>query len=313
MLPSLEIVEVAPRDGLQNESKALSIDTRIELITRLVDAGCRRIEAVSFVHPRLVPQMAGAEEVVAGLPMRQGVSYIGLILNTKGAERAIETTIHELNIVVPVTNEFSIRNQGSTREQMLEHAINSVELARSAGRRVSITLAVAFGCPFHGRVSLTEVRQVLEPLMDLDIDEIAFADTIGIGVPGQVRALAGLVAPMLDGRAIRFHFHNTRNTGYANALVATELAGFDGVSLDASVGGFGGCPFAPRATGNIGTEDLLNAIRGEIELGSKEFSIGGSVQGGEILGIDIERMCEIAEWLSTKLSSPIQSMLPRVR
>jgi hydroxymethylglutaryl-CoA lyase len=314
VLKSVELVEVAPRDGLQNEARTLSIDTRIELISKLIRAGCGRIETVSFVHPKRVPQMAGAEEVMAGLPLRDGVSYIGLVLNAKGAERALETKVQELNVVIPVTEEFSQRNQGASRAQMLEHARASIAIGKGAGRRVSVTLAVAFGCPFQGEVTHAEIRQVLDPVMDLNIDEIAFADTIGVGVPGQVRALAALAKPKLEGRQLRFHFHNTRNTGYANALAATELTDFDKVVLDASVGGFGGCPFAPKATGNIATEDLAYALGRELLWRESE---GTPWEDQHVdwsgLGVDTNQLCDIAEWLSEELTSPIQSMLPRTR
>lgn len=298
--PTVDIVEVGPRDGLQNEARTLAVDTRIELIERLVTAGVRRLEAVSFVRPDRVPQMAGAEEVLDGLARRDDVSLIGLVLNRRGAERAAATICDELNMVVPVTDDFATRNQGGTTEQLVEQTAGVVEVARDAGKRVSVTLAVAFGCPFQGAVPTSQVASVVERIADLGIDELAFADTVGVGVPTQVAALAALV----DGDAripgLRFHFHNTRNTGYANAFAATRLDQAERghqVSLDASVGGFGGCPFAPAATGNVATEDLLYQLRGT----------GATVVGAD--EHDLGRLTDIATWLSKELDSPVQALL----
>ena len=295
-MTTIEIVEVGPRDGLQNEKRTLSIDTRVELITRLVDAGVTRMEAVSFVHPTKVSQMAGAEEVMSQVPGGRGVDYIGLVLNRRGVERSILTPVTEVNIVLPVTDTFGVRNQGKTVAEMIIETAAAVELAKEAKLRTSVTLAVAFGCPFEGDVALETVADIFARVVDLGVDEIAFADTIGVGVPAQVRQFAELASARLSTEKLRFHFHNTRNTGYANALTAVELD-FDGtVALDASVGGFGGCPFAPKATGNIGTEDLLYALeRSRIDAGS----------------ISADRLLDIAAWLSLELDSQIQSLLPK--
>ncbi|WP_338486181.1 hydroxymethylglutaryl-CoA lyase [Streptomyces sp. SCSIO 75703] len=305
MPTTVELVEVGPRDGLQNERRPLDAGTRAELVTRLVARGARRVEAVSFVRPDLVPQMAGAEEVMAMVPHDPGVSYIGLVLNRRGAERAARTPCTEVNIVVPVTDAFCLRNQNLTVDAMLDHATAASEVAREAGMRVSLTLAVAFGCPFSGPVPVGQVEKVLARAAESEPDEIAFADTIGVGVPRQVRALAALAAGDARVRKLRFHFHNTRNTGYANAVAAAHL-GADGgrvpgqvVALDASVGGFGGCPFAPAATGNIATEDLAYLLRGE---------------GVPLLGPgvpDIEGLARVGTWLGDRLDSPPQGLLVR--
>ena len=298
----VELVEVGPRDGLQNESRTLPVETRVALIERLVAAGVRRLEAVSFVRGDRVPQMAYAEEVLAGLTVRDDVDLIGLVLNRRGAERAAETVCDELNVVLPVTDDFATRNQGVTVEQGLEHAAAAVQVARDAGKRASVTLAVAFGCPFQGEVPVSQVAGVVERVADLGVDELAFADTIGVGVPSQVHALAALVAGDSRVPRLRFHFHNTRNTGYANAWAATtlDLSGHgDRVSLDASVGGFGGCPFAPAATGNIATEDLLHLLRRS---------------GTEVVGARVEDLAPLvdtAAWLSEELASPVQALLGR--
>jgi len=298
--PLVELVEVGPRDGLQNESRALPVETRIELITRLVDAGVRRMEAVSFVRPDRVPQMAGSEEVMAGVPQRDDVTYVGLVLNARGAERAAQTACTEINVVVPVTDDFAVRNQGADVERLLEHAADSVKVARDASMRVSVTLAVSFGCPFSGAVSPDRVRRVVDRVADLGIDELAFADTIGVAVPTQVEALAALVAGDERVPGLRFHFHNTRNTGYANAWTATRLdlsSHGQRVALDASLGGFGGCPFAPAATGNIATEDLFYLLR----------EAGVATTGPESL--DLEAAAAHARWLQDQLDSPVQGLL----
>lgn len=252
------IVEVAPRDGLQNERVALSPSARAELIAELVAAGARRIEAVAFVHPDRVPQMAGAEEVMSAVPRTPGVSYAGLVLNRRGLERAVACGVDEVNVVVPCTDAMSLRNQGRDVGAMLAEMRAIVGEARAAGKYVTVTAAVAFGCPFSGEVSPDHVRRVVGEAADAGADEIALADTIGVGVPAQVKTLLDMTAELAPGIATRVHFHNTRNTGYANAAAAIDK----GVgALDASVGGFGGCPFAPAATGNVATEDLDYLMR----------------------------------------------------
>ena len=294
-----EILEVGPRDGLQNEDMVLDVDTRVELINRLASAGVRRMEAVSFVHPDRVPQMAHAEEIMAQVPQSSDVSYIGLVLNRRGAERAVETPVQELNVVVPVTDTFAMRNQGRTVEQLLAEAADSVHIAKEAGRFASITLAVAFGCPFEGEVSLERVQEVLRTVLDLGCDEIAFADTIGVGGSRRVREFTRLAKSSFGSELLRFHFHNTRNTGYSNAVTAVhEAAMFDmPVAIDASVGGFGGCPFAPAATGNIATEDILYGLSVD------EVPITGS--------LDQVALVEHAAWLSLQLNKPVQSLIPK--
>ena len=286
------IVEVGPRDGLQNEKKALDVDTRVELITRAVDAGLRRIETVSFVNPERVPQMAGAEEVMAALPRRDDVSYIGLVLNERGLDRALEAGVDEVNVVVVCTDEFSVRNQGCDVAEGLARWERIAERSRAAGVFTTATLAVSFGCPFSGEVSTDRVIEIVDRVAQSGPDEIAIADTIGVGVPAQVRALhAGLgrVAPDV---LRRWHFHNTRNTGYANALTAFDLGE---CALDASIGGFGGCPFAPAATGNIATEDL----RYQLE------------RSGVATGVSHDTVVAAASWISAELDSPVQALLGR--
>lgn len=288
----LTILEVCPRDGLQNERIPLTVDQRIELITRLVEAGARRVEAVSFVNPKLVPQMAGAEEVMAGIPRLPGVSYSGLVLNARGNERALASGVDEVNVVVPSTDGMSRANQNIDVAGMLLAARQIIADAKAAGVPVTGTAAVAFGCPFDGEVSVDQVRAVVRVFAECGVDEIAIADTIGVGVPAQVRALTAMVRQESPGTPVRFHFHNTRNTGYANASAALE----EGVRvLDAAAGGFGGCPFSPAATGNIGTEDL-------------DFL---AVRSGYRTGLDREAISRTAEWVGGLLERTPPAMVGR--
>ncbi|GGF39391.1 hydroxymethylglutaryl-CoA lyase [Marmoricola endophyticus] len=296
----VEIVEVGPRDGLQNEDRTLPVATRVKMLRRLVVGGTRRVEAVSFVHPDRVPQMAGAEEVLDGLAatgvVAEDVRLIGLVLNDRGAQRAAATSCREINVVVPVTDEFCRRNQGRSVEGMLEQAAAATQTARAAEMGVSVTLAVAFGCPFSGTVGVDRVAEVLDRVLAMGVDEVAFADTIGVGVPSQVTSYAALLPTGASTPGLRYHFHNTRNTGYANAWTAATLG--RPVALDSSVGGFGGCPFAPAATGNIATEDLLYLLtRGEVP-------VTGPVQ--DLLGLT-----DVSAWLSKELDSSVDALLGR--
>ena len=298
---AVELVEVGPRDGLQNEARTLPIPTRVELITRLVDLGMRRIEAVSFVHPDRVPQMAGAEEIMTRIPQRPDVTYIGLVLNTKGARRATETACTEINVVVPVTDAFAERNQGAPTAALLDQAAGAVEIARAAGMTVSVTLAVAFGCPFAGEVPIDHVARIVESVLAMDVDELAFGDTIGVGVPSQVAALAELVRGDVRLPRVRFHFHNTRNTGYANAWAAAtiDFPAHQKIVLDASIGGFGGCPFAPAATGNIASEDLSYLMRR-----------GGVPMTGPA-DLDIAAASAVSSWLAGELHADVPGLLAK--
>ncbi len=280
----IEIVDVGPRDGLQNEDKSLPPEVRAELCDRLADAGVPRVEAASFVNPKLVPQMAGAEEVLAKIKRRPNTSYAGLALNEKGYERAVEAGVDEVRYAFPVTETFARRNQNTTVEDATELAARLVERARLDGVRVSITLSAAFGCPFEGRVEPEHVLRIAKQVAEAQPDEVVLADTIGVGVPTQVRELVEGVTAL--GVTVGCHFHDTRNTGIANAVAAIE----SGVTvLDASVGGTGGCPFAPRATGNISTEDLVYTLHGM----------------GHDTGIDLGKLIEVAAWLSEQLGKEL--------
>jgi hydroxymethylglutaryl-CoA lyase len=285
----IDIVEVSPRDGLQNESVILRTAAKVDLITRLVGAGARRVEAVSFAHPRLVPAMADAEDVMAGVPRQPGVSYAGLVLNRRGLDRALATGVDEVNVVVCASDTFSLRNQNASTDESLAAAIDVVREARTAGLFTTVSIATAFGCPFEGEVAQERVLDLARRAADAGADELCFADTIGVGVPSQVRALTeGFRAA--HATPLRFHFHNTRNTGYANASAAID-AGV--TTLDASAGGIGGCPFAPRATGNIATEDLLYLVE----------------RMGMDTGWDLAAVLPIADFLSAELGKTVPSML----
>lgn len=251
---AVEIVEVSPRDGLQNEKLVLPTATKVELVRRSVDAGIRRIEVTAFARPDRVPQMADAAEVLAELRGTEGLSSIGLVLNRRGLDRAVEAGCDEITAVVVASDGLALRNQGTDTAAQIEawHAI--AEDARQAGVKTSVIIAAAFGCPFDGEVSTARVLEVARGVLDGHPDELAIADTIGVGVPRQVAEIVAGLRAIDASIPLRAHFHNTRNTGYANAVSAIAA----GVTvLDASAGGIGGCPFAPGATGNIATEDLL--------------------------------------------------------
>jgi len=284
------ICDVGPRDGLQNESKTLPPALRAELSDRLASAGLKRIEAASFVNPKLVPQMAGAEEVMAALHRQPGTAYAGLVLNEQGYERALAAGVDEVHYAFSATDEFGRRNQNATTQEGLKTALSLVTRARSDRMPITVTLSVAFGCPFEGPVPAERVLNIVEQLMAVPADEICLADTIGVGVPTQVKELVGGAIRL--GATVGAHFHNTRNTGYANAVAALD----EGVvSLDASVGGAGGCPFAPKATGNIATEDLVYLLRGL----------------GVDTGIDLDALIATSQWLSGQLGKELPGMLAR--
>lgn len=254
MTNTVELVEVSARDGLQNESELLSTEQKLELVARSVAAGLKRLEVASFVNPKKVPQMADAAEVMAGLPQNDGVTYIALALNRRGFERAAESGAREVNFVLAASDTFAMRNSGATSLDLVNALAEVVGLARDAKIRVSATISVAFGCPFEGEVPAERVNDIVRRAGDTGVFEIALADTIGVGVPSQVRDLFGKAKISAPGVQLRAHFHNTRNTGVVNALAAYEA----GVRvIDGSLAGVGGCPFAPGAAGNVATEDLV--------------------------------------------------------
>ena len=292
MTEKVEIVDVAPRDGLQSQPRLLDTATKLELIRRLVDAGIRRMEVVSFVDPRRVPQMADAEAVVAGLPERDDVTFIGLVLNVRGVERAVTAGIDEINCVVVATDSFGARNQGQTTEQSMRSVQEIFAAGARAGIPVTVTISAAFGCPFEGEVPPARVVDLAGRLAAMGFREIALAAAIGAAGPSDVARLVRSVSNAAAGVQLRCHFHNTRNTAVANAYAALT----EGVRvLDASCGGVGGCPFAPAATGNVATEDLLYMIH----------------RMGFETGIDINGVIDTARWLEGPLGTAMPAMVTR--
>ena len=287
----IEIVEVGPRDGLQSESQVLATSAKVEFIRRLTGAGLRRIEVASFVNPKRVPQMADAEAVLAALAAeRSSARYIGLVLNRKGFDRARAAGCTEVGMAIAASDTFSQKNQGCTIEEGVEAWLDIAGAAKAAGIRAQITISTAFGCPFEGEVPPGRVRALAERLAAGEPEEIAIADTIGVAVPTQVTELIGLLHASLPRVKLRAHFHNTRNTGLANAYAAFEA----GVrSLDASCGGIGGCPFAPAATGNIPTEDLIYMLH----------------RMGIDTGVNLPELIQTSRWLQTTLNHAVPGMV----
>jgi isopropylmalate/homocitrate/citramalate synthase len=283
----ISVCDVGPRDGLQNDKVTLEPGARAELCTRLAAAGLKRIEAASFVHPKLVPQMAGAEEVFAALPDDDGVAYASLVLNRRGLDRALATSTTEIHVAYPVTDTFAQRNQNTTVE---EAARTAEEIIGATDLKVTATISVAFGCPFEGHVDPGLVIEHAHRMAAAGADEVILADTIGVGVPRQVREL--VPRALEGGKPVGLHMHNTRNTGYANAIAGLEHGA---TIFDASVGGLGGCPFAPRATGNIATEDLVYLLENE----------------GVCTGIDLDALIGVAEWLAGVMGRELPGLLQR--
>jgi isopropylmalate/homocitrate/citramalate synthase len=284
------ICDVAPRDGLQNEAKTLEPAERAELVELIAAAGVPRIEAVSFVNPKLVPQMAGAEEVVADIDRRAGVVYAGLALNERGYDRLRDSGLDELHFAFAASETFNRKNQNAAPEESVAVGKGIVERAHEDGIRATVTIGVSFGCPFEGAVEPSRVLGFAEELADAGADELVLADTVGVAVPRQVKQLVAEAAKL--SRPVGVHLHNTRNTGFANAYAALEAGA---TVLDASAGGIGGCPFAPRATGNIGTEDLVYMLHGE----------------GVDTGIDLDALISVAEWLEAKLGRQLPGQVYR--
>jgi hydroxymethylglutaryl-CoA lyase len=283
---SLILCDVGPRDGLQNEPDSLEPPVRAELINKLAATGLPRIEAVSFVRDERVPQMAGAEEVLAGIDRRDGVEYAGLVLNEQGFERLRQTDLDRVNVTLGATETFNQRNGNAS---LVEATARVERILTAADRPATATISVAFGCPFEGEVDPGAVADLAGKL---EADELVLADTIGVATPSAVRSLVEQVAGVTSAAAIGFHGHNTRNTGYANALAALDAGA---TVLDASIGGLGGCPYAPRATGNIATEDLVYLLEGE----------------GVETGIDLDALVQISQWLEGVLGRTLEGQVYR--
>lgn len=290
---NVEILEVGPRDGLQNERTVIQTADKVSLIERAIVAGARRIEVTSFVNPRAVPQMADAEAVCEQLPERTDVTYVGLVLNARGATRALATgRIDQLGAVAVATDKFAMANQGQTSSGSVDVAAGIIEMARSAGKTGQVTIAAAFGCPFEGEVAEDRVVAMAVALAEAQPIEICLADTIGAGNPAQVASLFGKVRAAVPQIPLRAHFHNTRGTGLANAWVALQ-AGV--TTIDAALGGLGGCPFAPGAAGNISTEDVVYMFE----------------QSGIDTGLDLENLIETNHWLGDMMQRRLPGMAAR--
>ena len=290
-IAAIEFVEVGPRDGLQNEKTLVATVDKLELVRRSLDAGARRVEVTSFVNPKRVPQMADAEEVCAGLPRVDGVSYIGLVLNARGAERAIATgRLHELGAVCVASDRFAIANQGQTSAESLDAARAIVAMAQAAGLKGQVTIAASFGCPFEGEVDEDRVVAMATALAEAGPAEVALADTIGVADPAHVARLVRRVAEAIAPLPVRVHFHNTRGTGLANVWAAI---GAGASVIDAALGGLGGCPFAPGAAGNVASEDVVYMLE----------------RAGIRTGMDLAKMVEANAWLATVMDRKLPGMV----
>jgi hydroxymethylglutaryl-CoA lyase/(R)-citramalyl-CoA lyase len=276
------LCDVGPRDGLQNEPEVLPPETRAQLVERLAAAGLPRIEAVSFVRADRVPQMGGAEQVVAAVRRREGVELSGLVLNERGWERFAAAGLDRVNVTFAATEAFNQRNGNATLAEAVERA--EAILAAAGETPASVTISCSFGCPFEGRVDPGHVAELASRFADRA--EVVLADTIGVATPSPVRALVERT------RAAGFHGHNTRNTGYASCLAALEAGAR---VLDASVGGLGGCPFSPRATGNVATEDLVYLLEGE----------------GVETGVDLDALVGVSQWLEGVLGRTLEGYVHR--
>ncbi len=289
MAQTVEIIEVAPRDGIQNEKKMLSTDTKLALINRAIDSGASRIEVTSFVNPKRVPQMADADEIAARLPRNASTRFIGLALNKRGFERAANAELDEANFVVVASDTFSERNQGASTADTIK-ALHEVTDSNRSPIKIGVSIATAFGCPFEGEVSISRLVDVVKRCMQAEPFEIALADTIGVATPKDVAERIDAVRQVFPDVPLRLHFHNTRNTGIANAWAGVQ-AGV--TALDSSFGGVGGCPFAPRATGNIATEDLVYMLE----------------RSGISTGVSLPSAIEAAKWLEGELGKTVSGQV----
>ena len=291
-MANVNIVEVGPRDGLQSEPEILSTQSKVQFITRAIEAGIKRLEVASFVHPKKVPQMADAEALLAELPLSDDVSYIGLIMNERGLDRALETPVHEIGMVVVATDTYNQRNQGVPTDESIGAWLKIAARAKANGKIANVMISSAFGCPYEGEVSPSRVIDIAKRVVEAEPAELAIADSIGVAVPNQVSELLGLLQEAVGEIPLRCHLHNTRNTGLANAQAAIDAGA---VSIDASIGGIGGCPFAPAATGNIPTDDLLYMLN----------------RSGIETGVSLEKIIATSQWLEQELGRSVPAMLPK--
>lgn len=290
---AIDIVEVGVRDGLQNEAKVFPTQVKLDLIGKLLDAGVRRLEVASFVHPKLVPQMADAEAVVAGLPKREDVTFIGLVLNERGLQRALATDgIDEIGAVAVASDAFGEKNQGQTSKESVAISKTLIKLAKDAGLRAQVTISASFGCPFEGVTPVEKVLDIVSQLAEAEPFEIALADTIGFAVPTHVEDVFQKAREKAPGISLRGHFHNTRDTAVANCWAAYK-AGAE--AMDSSIGGLGGCPFAPKATGNVATEEVAFLFQ----------------RSGVETGLNLEKLIAANKWLEPLIGKPLPSLVSR--
>ncbi len=288
---SIEFVEVGPRDGLQNEQVMVTTADKLTLIQKAIDAGARRIEVASFANPKRVPQMADAESVCAGLPQRDDVTYIGLVMNTRGAERAIATArIDQIGLVVVSTDQFAVANQGQTSDESLEMAQSMIKEGKTNGLTAQATIAASFGCPFEGEVAEARVIEIAKRLSDASPIEISLADTIGVANPAHVARLVTKVREAIAPIPVRVHFHNTRGTGLANVWAAVEAGA---KIVDASIGGLGGCPFAPGSAGNVASEDVVYMLE----------------RAGISTGMNLGKLIEANAWLAGVMNKKLPGLV----
>ena len=288
----VNIVEVGPRDGLQSEPEILTTEIKVEFICRAIDAGIKRLEVASFVHPKKVPQMADAEALLLQLPLHDDVSYIGLIMNERGLDRALTTSVHEIGMVVVATDTYSQRNQGVPTDESIDAWLKIAARAKSNGKIANVMISSAFGCPYEGEVSPGRIIEIAKRVVEAEPAELGIADSIGVAVPNQVTDLVGRLRQEIGPMPLRFHLHNTRNIGLANAQAAIDAGA---ISTDASIGGVGGCPFAPAATGNIPTDDLLYMLS----------------RSGIETGVSLEKIIATSTWLEKELGRGVPAMLPK--
>ena len=291
-MSKVSILEVGPRDGLQSEPEILPTEIKKEFITRTINAGIKNIEVTSFVHPKKVPQMADAEKLVESLPDRDDVTYIGLIMNQRGFERARDCGIDEVGMVIVSTDTYNMKNQNVITQQSIDNWLDIASSAKSAGIRTSVVIACSFGCPYEGEVDPEYIASIAEQILKGEPDVLGLADSVGVAVPNQIKTTFSLIKDLAPTIPLRTHLHNTRNTGLANAAAAVEV----GVSIiDASTGGIGGCPFAPKATGNIPTDDLLYMLD----------------RSGIETGVNLKEIVKTTDWLEAQLGRPVPAMVPK--
>jgi len=288
----ISILEVGPRDGLQSEPEILPTEVKKEFITRTINAGIKQIEVTSFVHPKKVPQMADAEKLVESLPENDDVTYIGLIMNQRGFERARDCGIDEVGMVIVSTDTYNMKNQNVVTQESIDNWLSIAAEAKSAGIRTSVVIACSFGCPYEGEIDPEHIASIAEQVLKGKPDVLGLADSVGVAVPSQIKKTFSLIKELAPSIPLRTHLHNTRNTGLANAAAAVEA----GVSIiDASTGGIGGCPFAPRATGNIPTDDLLYMLD----------------RSGVETGVDLRQVVKTTDWLEEQLGRAVPAMVPK--